>query len=266
MSEKIKKKYAVGYIRVSTEEQAGDDRFGIEAQKQAILAWTEANGYEIVKWYIDRISGTAENRPELNNLLSGDEVVNPPFEAVIAFKSDRVARDIKLYFYYLFVLEKRNIKLISTQEDFDGTFGDVYRALILFVAEQERKNIALRTSSGRRVKASAGGYSGGRCPYGYKVVDGRLIIVPEEAEMVRIIFKEREEGKTLQEISEDLDDMGYRTRKGRRFLFSSIRDILSHERLYRGEYSYGSKDPEGNKIYVKGVHEPILTNNEGGIE
>ena len=78
----------------------------------------------------------------MNQILYDNEVCNPPVEAVIAYKSDRIARDIKLYFYFLFVLEKRGIKLLSVKEQFDDDpygLSSVYRALMLFVAEQERK-------------------------------------------------------------------------------------------------------------------------------
>ncbi len=113
---------------------------------------------------------------------------------MIVFKNDRVARDTKLYFYYLYVLEKKNIKLLSTQESFtEGSeFANIYRALLQFVAEQERKNIALRTGKGRSIKASCGGYSGGRRPYGYKVVDGVLTIDEQEAPIVKFIFEKHE--------------------------------------------------------------------------
>ena len=133
-------KNAIGYIRVSTERQADDDKYGIEVQKQAILLYANDNGYNIVDWKVDEISGAKDDRPGLNEILYGDDVSNPPYEAVIVFKNDRVARDTKLYFYYLYVLEKKNIKLLSTQESFtEGSkFANIYRALLQFVAEQER--------------------------------------------------------------------------------------------------------------------------------
>ena len=159
-------KNAIGYIRVSTEQQADDDKYGIESQKQAILLYANNNGYHIVDWKIDDVSGASDNRPALNEILNGDVVCNPPIEAVIVFKNDRVARDTKLYFYYLYVLEKKNIKLLSTVEKFNegDDFANIYRSLLQFVAEQERKNIALRTGRGRSIKAQCGGYSGGRVP------------------------------------------------------------------------------------------------------
>ena len=85
----IPAKKAIAYIRVSTEGQFGDDKYGVDSQKQAI---------------------------------------------------------------------------------FD--FANIYRSLLMFVVEQERKNIALRTSKGRQLKAQCGGDSGGNKPYGYSVLDG----------------------------------------------------------------------------------------------
>lgn len=111
-------KNAIGYIRVSTEEQFADDKYGAETQRQAILDYANENGYEIKEWFIDRISGTADNRPELDKILYDSDSL-PQHDVVIVFKSDRIARDTKLYFYYFYILEKNNVKLISTQEQFD---------------------------------------------------------------------------------------------------------------------------------------------------
>lgn len=248
-------KNAVGYIRVSTEQQAQDDKFGIDVQKQAILLYANDNGYNIVDWKIDEISGTKDDRPALNQILYGDIVTNPPFEAVIVFKNDRLARDTKLYFYYLYTLEKKNIKLLSTKEEFaeGNDFANIYRALLQFVAEQERKNIALRTSKGRSIKAQCGGYSGGRCPYGYKVENGRLIINEDERPIVEYVFAEKAKGTPMLTIADNLTDMGYRTRKGTKFQAKSVSSILQNRPLYEGMYKYGKE-----MNWVKGVHEPIL--------
>lgn len=246
---------AIGYIRVSTDGQATEDKHGIEAQKQAILLYANDHQYNIVDWKVDTISGAKDDRPALNEVLYGDNVTNPPFEAVIVFKNDRLARDTKLYFYYLYVLEKKNIKLLSVKEEFNegNDFANIYRALLQFVAEQERKNIALRTSKGRSIKASCGGYSGGRCPYGYKIIDHRLIINDEEKPIVEYVFQEYAKGKPMLTIADDLNDLGYKTRKGTKFQNTSVRSIINNKQLYLGFYKYGQ-----SMNYVKGVHDPIL--------
>lgn len=248
-------KNAIGYVRVSTEQQANDDKFGIDVQKQAILLYANTNGYNIVDWKIDEVSGAKDDRPALNKILYG-EITNPPFEAVIIFKNDRLARDTKLYFYYLYTLEKKNIKLLSTKEEFNegSEFANIYRALLQFVAEQERKNIALRTSKGRSIKAQCGGYSGGRCPYGYKVSDGRLVINEDERPIVIYVFEQYDKKIPMLTIADGLNELGYRTRKGTRFQNTSVRSIVNNRPFYEGQYKYGKE-----MNWVQGVHAPILT-------
>lgn len=230
----------VGYIRVSTDAQA--EKFGVEAQRKLIEGYCDTHDMEIIDWYEDTgVSGVKESRPQLDRLLYGS-IGNPPVEAVIVAKSDRMARDIKLYYYYMMLLEKKKMQLISATEEIvndDSGLGNVYKALMLFVAEQERANISRRTSGGRKEKALMGGYSGGRKAYGYKLVNGRLCENPEEANMVREIFKLREEGKTLRAIADILEKEGYISRSGRSFDSSTIASILKREDLYRGWYSYG---------------------------
>lgn len=253
-------KNAVGYIRVSTKAQAEDDKYGIDTQKQEILLYANENGYNIVEWFIEQISGSEDDRPVFDDqIINGGMIMNPPIEAVITFKSDRVARNMKLYFYYLYMLEKRNIKLLSVREDFGGNedLANLYRAILQFVAEQERKNIALRTGKGRSIKASCGGYSGGQPPFGYKVQNGRLVIEPYEAEIVEKVFTMLDRGTTLVDTAEWLNDNGYHTRIGKKFYASNIRSIKNNRPVYEGMYKYGK-----GAAWVKGVHEPILKGEE----
>lgn len=251
-----KPKIAVGYLRVSTKQQAGEDRMGRDAQKQAIAKYADENNYKIIRWYTDEESGVKEHREALDEILFTDELEQAGVQAVIAYKSDRFARDIKLYFYYLFTLEKRHISLVSVNERFDDDdygLSSVYRSLMLFVAEQERKNITMRTTGGRKMKAQKGGYAGGRLPYGYTVFGHKLVVNEDEAQIVRMIFLLREQGCVMQEIADILNDRGFRTRKGRYFTASQVGSILKNQKFYQGYYKYGDM-----KDYVKGQHEPII--------
>lgn len=245
---------AVGYIRVSTDGQFGDDKYGSENQMKEILAYANLNGYNIVEWFTDIESGAKDDRPEMDKILYGENITNPPIEAVIAYKNDRVARSTKLYFYYLYTLEKRNIQLLCTDEKFNegDDFANIYRSLLQFVAEQERRNIALRTGGGRKAKAMSGGYSGGRAPYGYEIKGGQYSIIEDEASMVRIVFEMLDNGSTLQDVADKLNDLGFMSRKGKRFQPSQIRSIRDNRPVYEGKYKYGDME------YVDGVHEPIL--------
>ena len=250
------RKKVVAYCRVSTDGQVGEDKFGLPAQKDMIQKYCDAHNMEITKWYIDEGKSGAyeEGRDELNSIVYGFEVTNPPIECVVTAKSDRIARDIKLYYYYKHMMYKNGIELISVSEDFGdmGAFAPILEAFVVVLAEQERKNIMIRTSGGRKMKAQQGGYSGGKPPYGYYVNNGKLVIEESEAEVVRIVFAMKDSGRTFKEILDHLNGNGYITRKGKEFVISTIQSILNKRSLYEGYYKYGDCE------MVKGEHEPIL--------
>lgn len=254
-------KNVIAYVRVSTDAQAMDDKFGIESQKEIIAGYCQKHDMSIMDWYIDRgESGVKENRPQLDAILYG-EVKNPPVEAVIVAKSDRMARDIKLYYYFMMLLEKRGMKLISATEEVvndDTGLGNVYKALMLFVAEQERNNITKRTSGGRAVKSANGGYSGGRTPFGYKAENHQMVIEPEEADTVREIFRLKDdEGFTYQAVVEALNREGKVNRSRKPFIISTIQTIYENKKVYQGMYRYGKRSNKDAE-WVPGQHEPIL--------
>lgn len=245
---------AIGYIRVSTGAQAEPEKYGLDAQKASILNYAEENGYKIIGWKQDVGSGVDSEREGLNDILYG-ETYNPPVEAVIVFKSDRIARDTKLYFYSLFLLEKKGIKLISVNEEFpEGSeFANIYRSMMMFAAEMERKNIVLRTSKGRLQKGALGGFAGGRPPYGYRVSDHKLVVEEDEADLVRTIYKMRADGMRPNPIATKLAEMGFRGKNGGILERSSVISILKNRPIYEGWYKYG-KDSR----WIKGYQDPIL--------
>lgn len=244
-------KNVIAYTRVSTDNQV--DKFGLEAQREQIVQYCERNGLNIIEWISDDGESGAKTRPGFDKIIYG-ECFNPPVESVIVAKSDRVARDINVYYYYKMCLKRKRIDLISVQEDFGqmGVFSTMLEAFTMCVAQMERENINKRTSAGRKIKASHGGYSGGRSPFGYKVQDGCLVINEDEAKAVRKIFALRGEGKTLREIADELQKEGYKGKRGNPLHFKTVSVILENEPTYKGMYRYG------NGEWVKGKHEPIL--------
>ena len=245
-------KNAIAYLRVSTEGQ--EDKYGLDAQREAVQKYADQNGYNIITWYEETGSG-AHRRPILDGICLSDVVENPPIEAIIVYKNDRIARDVKLYYWYLYNLEKKGISLIATQEDMEGldpAITNFLRSVFQFVAEQERQNITKRTMAGRKVKAQLGGYAGGRVPYGYYVVGHELVIDEVEGEMVRKVFEYRDEGLTMTQTVMRMCAEGYRTRKGSPIGMSNVQSIRRNEKFYRGYYRY-----DGG-AWVKGRHEPLL--------
>lgn len=248
-------KKVAAYIRVSTEGQTGDDKYGLDAQRKDIVDYCEKHDMEIIEWYSDEGVSGAKFRPGFDAIAFGEEMTNPPYEAVIVGKSDRVARDIYVYFTYKGVLKRKNVDLISVSEDFGafGAYAPILEAFTAMMAQIERDNITKRTASGRAIKASRGGYSGGQAPMGYKVENGELVINEEEAKVVRFIFERKRAGKTMMSTVDALNEAGYKTRKGGKFVISTVQSIWNNERTYRGWYKYG-KDGQ----WVKGRHQAII--------
>lgn len=182
------------YIMVSNDEQCSDDQFSLEFQEKQISEYAKKNGMRIIRWFRDEVEDGAKERQGFDVIMYGD-VSNPPIEAVIVAKPDRIASSINVYYYYNLCLLKKGIKLISISEDFEA-FGDVapiLEAFTICVAQMERESLYKRTSAGRRAKANIGGYSGGRAPYGYAIQNHALVIESEEAKIVKRIFFMREE-------------------------------------------------------------------------
>lgn len=249
--------HVIGYVRVSTDGQVGENKFGIAEQRSMIKKYCAEHDLEIVEWVYDEGESGAYERENFDNIVYSEEYANPPTSAVIVAKSDRVARDMMLYFYYKMLLRKKGMEIISVSEDFGmfGEYANLLESFTLFTAEMERKNITMRTSGGRRQKADIGGYAGGRAPIGYKIDKGELVVIPEEAEIVREIFRLRDEEKmSFGGIVKELEKRGYTGRSGKPMLASGVHSIYSNRMTYLGYYHYGNM-----KEWVKGKHEPILS-------
>lgn len=245
---------AIGYVRVSTNEQ--DDKFGIEAQKEAILKFADENGFVIVEWAKDVISGASENKPALNSLLYSIDVKNPPYEAVIVFKYDRIAREMLQLCYAVLEFKRKNIELHSVHDDMnlEKPENKLMLAVVGYCAEKERESIKIRTSAGRLQKANGGGYAGGTVPIGYTTLHGRLVLEPSEKAVVLMIYEMVKKQKmSLNRVAEYLNDNNVKSKRGGKWTARSVKYIIDNEKFYRGYYKYG-KDGK----WVKGEHEALF--------
>ena len=248
-------KKACVYTRVSTVEQV--DGYSIEEQERMGKAAIESKAWEYVGTYSDPgVTGRTMARPGLQAMLS--DIQEGKIEAVVIWKLDRLSRKqrdtLTIIEDYLM---KNDVTLLSLNETLDtGTsWGRAMIGILSSFNQMESENIQMRTEMGRKAKAREGGYAGGKPPIGYKAIEGKLVIVPEEAEVVRLVFQLRKNGKTLMGIAEELNNRGYKTKSGKAFLHSAIQTILNNEETYKGIYRYGK---EGGQIQ----HEPILVDEE----
>lgn len=246
-------KKACVYTRVSTDEQVNG--YSLEEQERMCKAGIESKGWQYVGTYSDPgISGRTMKRPGLQAMIK--DIRDKKIEAVFIYKLDRLSRkqrDTMEIIEDIFV--KNKVDLVSLFETLDTTspWGRAMIGILSSFNQMESENIQMRTMMGRKAKVEKGGYAGGKPPIGYRVSDGELVVVPEEAEIVRLVFKLRKNGATLVGIADELNKRGYVTKSGNKFLHSAVQTILNNEQTYRGIYRYG----EGTD--VENHHEPILT-------
>lgn len=247
-------KKACVYTRVSTDAQGEDGKVSLPEQERMAKAYIESKGWQYIRTYEDNgYSGRTTDRPALQQMLS--DIVNKEVEAVVIYKLDRLSRKQRdtLSIIEEFLL-KNDVDLVSLNETLDTTspWGRAMIGVLSSFNQLESENIVLRTTMGRYATARDGGYAGGKPPLGYKAVNGTLVVVPEEAEIVRLIFSLREQGFTMMKIAEELNKRGYRTKKGNAFKHSAIQTVLNNEQTYRGNYKYGKESSQN-------THESILT-------
>jgi site-specific DNA recombinase len=232
---------AVGYIRVSSEEQASSG-FGLTTQEAAIRAFAASQGYELLEVVADPgVSGATKpgEREGFRRIVEMAE--QGAFSVLLVWKFDRLARQIVYAVTTANDLqEQHGVQLRSVTEPIDTAtpMGRTVFAILAGMAEQERQVITERTFLGRREKAARGGFAGGAAPLGYKKDrQGGLVEDQESADTVRRIFAMKEEGATFQAIANRLNSEGIATARGGKWWPATIRYVLDNPK-YRGQVEY----------------------------
>lgn len=247
-----KKTRACVYVRVSTDKQV-QNGYSVGEQERRCKALIESKGWEYTGTYRDLgASGRNIKRKGLRTML--EDIAFGQIDVVVVYALDRLSQRQRDTLYLLEdVFPQHNVEIVSLTESLDTT-TPLGRAMIGILAafnQMEEENMSTNLQMGRKAKAEKGGYAGGKPPYGYKVVDGKLEIDPKAAEVVRLIYGLRERGLTLKAITKALNDAGYRTQNGLEFKHSAIQRALGNEEIYKGHYRYGEK-------FFKDHHEPII--------
>jgi site-specific DNA recombinase len=248
-------KQAAGYLRVSTDAQAGADRYGLDSQRADIVAFAQSNGYEVKAWYTDAgLSGASLNRAGLQSLILEAAHV----DAVIVAKLDRLSRDVGQQWFIRYKLLQINprIQVVSVAEPFDDTdpAGRLYGLMIGAFAQYERDMITARMSGGRKAKARTGGYAGGGPALGYTASRGSkaLTLDPVGAETVRRVFALRSSGMSMQAVAVALNSQGVLTAAGALWHKSQVKRVLDRVDLYSGRYTYSGIEAAGQQAAILG--------------
>lgn len=253
---------AIGYARVSTQEQARKG-YGLRTQTKAIRAFAESQGYELLTVIQDAgVSGATppESREGFREILEAG--ASKAFSVLLVWKIDRLARSVVHAVVTANALrEDHGVVLRSVTEpiDLSSPMGQTLFSILAGMAQQERQAITERTLLGRKAKAEKGGFAGAAAPFGYRSDGaGNLVIEEGEAEVVRWIFKARGEGQTLKQIADRLNGEGIPTRRCGRWHPATVRYILDNPK-YRGQVEYFFRwQDDKSPLIRQGQHEAII--------
>ena len=155
------------YARVSSQEQALEGT-SMEFQDSQMTAYCQLQGWAVINSYTDPgYSGKDGNRPGLQQLLSDAKI--GLFDAVLVYKLDRLARNLRLLLDIEQQLRACGVSLVSVKESVDTSTGTGKIVFQMFgmIAEWERDAIIERTKSGRLQRYKDGCFAGGTIPFGY---------------------------------------------------------------------------------------------------
>lgn len=268
------------YTRVSTSMQI--EGYSLEAQKTRMKAFAMYNDYEIAGEYEDagKSGKSIEGRTQFNRMMEDIKSGKDGVSFVLVFKLSRFGRNAADVLSTLQIMQDYGVNLICVEDGIDSSkeAGKLMISVLSAVAEIERENIRVQTMEGRIQKAREGKWNGGFAPYGYKLVDGKLIINEEEAIAIRTIFDQYVNTSIgANGLSKYLENHGIRKiprQNGKNPLFDAglIRKILKNP-VYNGKIAFGRRTLEkvqGTRneyrqveqdeyLISEGIHEAIIS-------
>ena len=278
-----KKQRCYIYTRVSTAIQV--DGYSLDAQRDKLIKYAEYQELDIAHEYSDqgKSGKSVEGRPEFMQMLEDIKSEKDQVSYVLVFKLSRFGRNAADVLSSLQLMQDYGVNLVCVEDGIDSSkdAGKLMISVLSAVAEIERENIQIQTMEGRKQKAREGKWNGGLPPYGYKLVNGLLMIEEEEAEIIRIIFdKYLNTSMGSIAITEYLNSHGYKKKLRHNntldyFTENFISKVLDNA-VYCGRITYGKRTMEkvigtrneyrqvrkDDYIDVKGIHEGIITEEE----
>ena len=221
------------YLRCSTDEQA-DSGLGIEAQRHAIEKWAgykrSVNGDIELVWFVDEgYSAKNLKRPAVQQALTA--IISGDLDGLVVQRLDRFSRSLRDFVNKLHDLRALDKTIVSVREEFDTStpYGRTSAHILVTFAELERDLISERTKAGLYVKRRRGERVGGRPPYGYKALEGRLEPVKSEQATLAHILALRASGETLGAITQNLNTNSHRhVPRGARWHTTTVARILKN--------------------------------------
>lgn len=217
---------AIGYMRVSTEEQAREG-ISLENQKAKIQAYCKLHDFELDDIIEDAgKSGKDLNREGIQALI--ERVKGRGIDAVIVYKLDRLSRRVLDTLNLIELMKKHKVVFHSITDNIDTktAMGKFFLNIMASLAQMERDLISERTKDALRHKI-ARNERAGQIPYGWTLAeDGKTLVMNiEEQETIRFIKELRRKGYNYSAICRELIRQGYQP-LGSYWYAQSVKNIL----------------------------------------
>ena len=242
------------YTRKSTDENLDAEFNSLDAQREAGEAYVASQRHEgwvaLPSRYDDGgFSGGNLERPGLQRLLEGVEAGR--IDCVVVYKVDRLSRSLLDFARLIEVFDQRSVSFVSITQQFNTTtsMGRLVLNILLSFAQFEREIIGERIRDKVAATKRKGMYTGGPPVLGYDVdrERKRLVVNPEEAELVRHIFARFLDTGCITQLTQELNAQGSvtkswttkkgLTRAGKPWNKGYIYRLLNNP-LYLGEVSH----------------------------
>lgn len=210
-------KRVVGYIRVSTQEQAEDGE-SLERQASRIRAYCQAKGFSEPEIISDEgVSGSKKNRPGFQQVVSLCRAGE--LGKLIIYDGSRLNRDVRNAYEFFELVERAGVEVHDVQGGgvikTETATEKVQFGIQAVLSQYYRDVISDKTKAAIRYKKAKGEHTGGTVPFGFELVDGvRLIPKPEEFRTLKLMHTLRKQGLTLREIVGVLIGKGIPTKTG----------------------------------------------------
>lgn len=265
-----KKTRVVAYCRVST---ASDEQLiSLDTQKAHYEDYIKSNAeWEFAGIFYDEgITGTKkECRDGLNSLVAACEkgLVN----MIITKSISRFSRNTTDCLELVRKLISLNVTVIFEKENINtGSMeSELMLSILSSLAESESVSISENSKWSIQKRFQNGTYIISYPPYGYENVGGEMIVVPEQAEIVKKIFEDTLAGKSTHAIAKELNDCGVTSKKGGKWTPGAINAIIRNEKFTGdvifqktytdSQFSRHTNDGELNQYLCENHHEPIVS-------
>ncbi len=200
----------------------------IEHHRERALAYAKSQGLKVVREYdLSNVSGRDVLNSEQGKQMMAD-IKAGVIDGLIFSTLFRLGRNTRQLLDIAEFFREHNAALISLDQKFDTSTpaGMIFYTIIAAIGQGEREETGKRVSDSIPIRAKLGKNTGGPAPFGYQWEQNRLILKPDEAPIVKLMFELYRESQCIMAVARELNEQGHRTRRGGLWGDSAVRHCL----------------------------------------